>query len=85
MWRSFELARILKPIHHRHFYFMARHRGNARFYDDWMSRFPDIYGVTRSDVRRPAIEQYGRAAALAGPLLPNLMSHFKWIVFRKAA
>ena len=55
-----------------------------KFYDNWMSRFLDIYGVTRSDVRRSAIEQYDRVAALAGPLLPNLMSHFKSIVLRKS-
>ncbi len=54
-----------------------------KFYDNWMSRFLDIYGVTDPDVRRSAIGQYERVAALAGPLLPELMSHFKSIVFRR--
>lgn len=54
------------------------------FYRDWMPYFLDIYGITRPEIRRSAIAQYNRVAELAGPLLPNLMSHFKYVVFRKA-
>jgi SAM-dependent methyltransferase len=54
------------------------------YYKDWMPLFLDIYGVTHPEVRRVAIAQYESAAALAGPLLPDLMAHFKYIVLRKA-
>ncbi len=54
------------------------------FYTAWMPYFLDIYGVTHQKVRHSAITQYDRAAALAGPLLPELMSHFKYIVLQKS-
>ncbi len=54
------------------------------FYTAWMPYFLDTYGVTHQEVRRSAIAQYDRAAALAGPLLPELMSHFKYIVLQKS-
>lgn len=54
------------------------------FYTAWMPYFLDIYGVTHQKVRRSAITQYDRAAALASPLLPELMSHFKYIVLQKS-
>jgi ubiquinone/menaquinone biosynthesis C-methylase UbiE len=54
------------------------------FYDLWMPHFLDIYGVSHPEVRRSAMAQYDQVAALAGPLLPALMSHFKYVVLRKA-
>jgi ubiquinone/menaquinone biosynthesis C-methylase UbiE len=54
------------------------------FYEGWMPYFLDIYGIERPEVRRAAIAQYDRVAAFAGPLLPSLMSHFRYIVLRKA-
>ena len=52
------------------------------FYTHWMPHFLDTFTVTDSKVRSSAIGQYDRAATLAGPLLPNMMSHFKFIVLK---
>ena len=54
------------------------------FYTAWMPYFLDIYGVTHASVRYSAIAQYQKAADLAGPLLPEIMSHFKYIVLRNS-
>jgi ubiquinone/menaquinone biosynthesis C-methylase UbiE len=54
------------------------------FYRGWMPYFLDIYGITRPEIRRSAIAKYDSVAEFAGPLLPNLMSHFKYIVLGKA-
>jgi ubiquinone/menaquinone biosynthesis C-methylase UbiE len=55
------------------------------FYTDWMPHFLNIYGVTHPGVRQVAISQYQKAADLAGPLLPEIMSHFKYIVLRSSS
>ncbi len=49
-----------------------------------MPFFLDTYGVLHREVRRSAIAQYERASALAGTLLPELMSHFKYITLQKS-
>ncbi len=64
----------------------SRYVNTARpaFYRTWMPHFLDTYGVAHAEVRRSAIAQYEAASALAGPLLPELMSHFKYITLQKA-
>ena len=53
------------------------------FYENWMSHFMDTYVIQHRELRRAAIRQYERLKALAGPVLPELVSHFKYIVLRK--
>jgi len=63
----------------------SRYMNVARpeFYRTWMPYFLDTYGVKHQQVRRSAIAQYEEASTLAGPLLPELMSHFKYITLQK--
>jgi len=53
------------------------------FYADWMEHFLDIYVIKHLGLRRAVLRQYERMKTLAGPVLPELVSHFKYIVFRK--
>jgi ubiquinone/menaquinone biosynthesis C-methylase UbiE len=54
------------------------------FYNGWIPYFLDLYGVKRPEVRQAVVAKYDCLIRLAGPLLPDLMSHFKYIVLRKA-
>lgn len=53
------------------------------FYADWMIHFMDTYGIRHQELRRAAMRQYERLRGIAGPLLPQLLSHFKYIVLSK--
>jgi SAM-dependent methyltransferase len=54
------------------------------FSGGWMAYFLEVYGVTHPEVCRSAIAQFARLKELVGPLLADIVSHFKYIVLRKA-
>jgi ubiquinone/menaquinone biosynthesis C-methylase UbiE len=53
------------------------------YYQGWMAFFLDVYRITDSRLRQRAIELYGQLREYAGPALPKLVSHFKFIVLEK--
>ena len=53
------------------------------FYDNWMAHFLDVYGITDTSLRERAIQFYSELREYAGPALPGLVSHFKFIVLKK--
>jgi len=53
------------------------------FYDNWMAHFLDVYSVTDTGLRKRAIQYYSELREYAGPALPGLVSHFKFIVLKK--
>jgi len=72
----------------------SAHRGGFRsaefsnvspdeFYVQWMEHFLDVYRVRHLGVRAIAMRYYRRAREIAGTRLPNVVSHFKYIVLRK--
>jgi SAM-dependent methyltransferase len=53
------------------------------FYNEWMPFYLDLYGITDEALRTRAIQLYYDLREYAGPALPNLVSHFQFIVLKK--
>jgi ubiquinone/menaquinone biosynthesis C-methylase UbiE len=53
------------------------------FYENWMAHFLDVYRVTHTHLRERAIQFYSELREYAGPALPGLVSHFKFIALKK--
>ena len=53
------------------------------FYVHWMRQFMDEYGIRHTALRERAIELYEQLRKTAGPALPNMMSHFRFLSLHK--
>jgi len=55
----------------------------ARFYDCWMPHFLDVYQIQHEPLRRKAMQLYDELRSYAGPALPAIAPHFRYIVLQK--
>jgi SAM-dependent methyltransferase len=53
------------------------------FYDDFMRHIMSVYGITDPALTAAAARYYGILRRLCGQTLPDVVSHFKYIVFTK--